>query len=242
MTRAGTREAEPKPGYNERLFSGSSARAYYHLARFKWAAAKLAQLPPALSVVELGCFDGKLLDFVGGRVREYVGLDANWEGGLDLARKKFEGRKDVRLIHAQSPESLKEFPDLHFDAAVALETLEHVPPDLVDPYLAELARVTSGHLVVSVPNEMGAVFAAKYLAKRLLYGDVEPYTLREFMAATLKQTDKVARTEHKGFDYRELVRQIGRYFRIFSVEGLAGFGLPPSLSPTIGIVAVKRSD
>jgi hypothetical protein len=88
---------------------------------------------------------------------------------------------------------------------------------------------------------MGPVFAAKYVAKKLVYGDVEPYTLGEFMAATLKQSKKVERTEHKGFDYRELAAQIGKYFELGSIEGLAGFGLPPSLSPTIGIAAIKRS-
>ena len=206
MSRSDACEAKPRPGYNERLFSGDAARAYYHLARFKWATDKIARLPAGLSVVELGCFDAKLLNFVGDRVREYVGLDANWEGGLDLARKTFAGRPDVRLIEAESPESLKEFPDGHFDVAVALETLEHVPPELVEPYLAELARVTKGHLFVSVPNEMGPIFAAKFLAKKIAYGDAEPYTFREFIAATLRQSWKVERTQHKGFDYRKLIQ------------------------------------
>ena len=72
-------------GYNQRLFSGGP-RAWYHLARFRWIQAEVARRGCRTdSLLELGCFDGKLLDFIQPAPRRYVGFDANWEGGLDLA-------------------------------------------------------------------------------------------------------------------------------------------------------------
>lgn len=225
-------------GYNERLFNGRGLRSYYHHARFNWAKQQVAKLGLRdARMIELGCFDGRLFDEVKDRVSDYVGLDANWENGLDIARAKFAGRSDVTLIEATDPSAIERFPDGHFQVAAALETLEHVPPEMVEPYLDELARVTKGHLLVSVPNELGPVFAAKYAAKRLLYGDVQHYSWKELVAATLRRSDLVERDDHKGFDYRVLIGQIARRFKVKSVEGLPNMGLPAALSATVGILA-----
>ncbi len=52
------------PGYNERLFSGG-VRRHLHLARFKWLARAVAKHSTLCkSVLELGCFDGKAIDFL----------------------------------------------------------------------------------------------------------------------------------------------------------------------------------
>ncbi len=61
-----------------------------------------------------------------------------------------------------------------FDTALCLETLEHVPPDLLEPYVEEIAKATTGYFVVTVPNEKGPVFLAKYVVKRL-FGDYFHY-------------------------------------------------------------------
>lgn len=227
-------------GYNNRLFSRAGLRRIYHLARFKWVRDKVAKLPWDLKLVELGCYDGRLLDTLGERVSEYVGIDANWEGGLDIAREKFADRSNVRLIHATDPTALSLLPDNHFNVAAALETLEHVPADLVGPYLDELGRITHGHLFVSVPNELGPIFLIKYLAKRLFYGAAESYRFAEVIAATMRRSDKVQRYDHKGFDYRDVVREVQARFEVLAVEGLPRTGLPPALSPTVAIYAKSR--
>ena len=224
--------------YNERLFSGGGLRSFYHLARFHWVRDKAKQcLGSGLRLIELGCYDGRLLDMLGEQVSEYVGLDANWAGGLDLAREKYRGRDNVTLIEAMSPADFDRFPDQKFNAAAALETLEHVPPELVGPFLDQLQRVTAGHLFVTVPNELGPVFLAKYLAKRMLYGDGQLYRPAEVVAAALRRSDKVERDDHKGFDYRHVIAEVGKRFEILEVKGLASLGLPPALAPTVGIFA-----
>ena len=227
--------------YNERLFSSGALRRFYHMARFNWVRDVANQhLGRDLRLIELGCYDGRLFDSLGGRVREYVGLDANWSGGLDLARQKFRGRKNVTLIETESPEQLHRFRGGEFDVAAALETLEHVPPDLVPSFLDELQRVTDGHLFVTVPNELGPVFLAKYLGKKILYGGEQDYSPAEVLAATLRRSDKVERDDHKGFDYRHVIAEIGKRFEILRVDGLASLGLPPALAPTVGIFARSR--
>jgi SAM-dependent methyltransferase len=229
-------------GYNERLFSGDAVRRYYHEARFKWADETIAGLFKRKSrFVEIGCFDGRLFDRIAPLASEYVGIDANWERGLDLARQKYAGRSDVILIQSGSPDSLAGFADRHFDCAISLETIEHMPPEIVELYLDQLARVTRGHVLISVPNELGLPFLAKYLGKAILYEGNQDYSFGEVIAATLGRSDRVARNEHKGFDYRRLVDSLSRRFDILAVEGLPALGLPPALSPTIGIVAAIRS-
>ena len=225
-------------GYNERLFAKRGLRSFYHLARFNWAAGEIRKhLGANLKVVELGCFDGRLLEHIEPQVAEYVGLDANWEGGLDLARERFRGRPTANFIESSDPAALHEFPAGYFDLAVALETLEHLDPGMVPAYLDELARVTSGRILVSVPNEIGPVFLAKHLVKSLRYGATEHYTPREFVAAVLGRTERIARNQHKGFDFRQLIRSIGSRFEIISVTGLPRLGLPPGLSATVAIQA-----
>lgn len=227
--------------YNERLFSGAGLRRFYHMARFNWVREKADRfLGRDLRLVELGCYDGRLFDTLGDRVSSYVGLDANWSGGLDLARQKYRDRKEVTLVEAERPEEFRRFKDGQFNVAAALETLEHVPPEMVAPFLDELRRVTRGHLFVTVPNELGPVFLAKYLGKKIIYGGEQAYSPAEILAATLRRSDKVERDDHKGFDYRDVIAQIGRRFEVLKVEGLASFGLPAALAPTVGIFARSR--
>jgi hypothetical protein len=229
-------------GYNERLFGTSRLRSFYHLARFRWAEGKVRALGRSnLRLIELGCFDGRLLEQLHPYVSEYVGLDANWEGGLDLAMDKFGDNPGVSFVEITHPSQMRCFEDERFDLAASLETLEHLPPALVPEFLDEIARVTHGHFLASFPNELGPVFLAKHLLKRLRYGDAEDYTGGEIMAATLGRSRRIARREHKGFDYRNMIRQIADRFNIVSVEGLPAIGLPPVLSPTVAVHATVRS-
>jgi len=110
---------------------------------------------------------------------------------------------------------------------------------MVPEYIAQISRVTRGYLLVSVPNEMGPVFLPKYLAKLFVYGDAQDYSLKEILAATVWRSDLVARNDHKGFDFRRLIEEIEKHFRITSIEGVPFRWLPPSYSPTVAIVAAS---
>jgi len=182
-----------------------------------------------------------LLDYIPPRIDRYVGLDAGWEGGLALAQERFKDRSNFTFRQAIDPSALAEYADKSFNLAAAIETLEHVPPGLIDPYLAELARVIDGHLIIEVPNEKGLLFLVKYLAKKVIVRKTQDYTFKEIVAATLGRMQDVERNDHKGFDYAALAAQVGRRFDLISVEAIHfPKMLPTSLSFSIGIVARSK--
>jgi hypothetical protein len=234
--------ASTDDSYNE-LISQRGLRRFYHMARFDWVRDKVERhLDGDIRLVELGCFDGRLLDILGSRVAQYVGVDANWGGGLDIARARYCGRDEATFIESSDPADFDRFGTGQFNLSAALETLEHVPPQLVPAFLDQLQRVTRGHLFVTVPNELGLVFLAKHLVRVLRFGAPHHYSPREVVAATFRQSDKVERNDHKGFDYRNIVAEVGKRFEIVAVEGIASLGLPPALSPTVGIIAKSASN
>ena len=128
-------------------------------------------------------------------------------------------------------------PEEDFDISIALETLEHAPPDLVNGYLRKMALHTRDCIFISVPNEKGIVFLAKWLSKRLYFGYASDYSAKELFYATIGRMDKIMRNEHKGFDYIALINEIRAYFEIIEVSSIPFGFLPPYLGYGIGIVA-----
>lgn len=225
-------------GYNERLFS-SGIRRRLHQVRFIWIHQRLLELRcPCARVLELGCFDGKVLDFFPSKPSYYVGYDADWEGALSLARERWKDHPHFHFRYCTTPDEMI-LGDDRFELAIAMETLEHISEETVAGYLAKLAEVTDHYILITVPNEKGVVFFFKYLVK-LLFGEVEKHSLGEFVNATLGRMDRVKRGHHKGFDYERLTRLIAEYFDIVEVSGLPFAALPTALSFTIGIVARKK--
>ena len=101
------------------------------------------------SILDVGCGEGVLTEqwadqINGGRI---VGVD------LDDAKLKAEWAKRQRgnLSYVTVEAGNLPFADGEFDLATAIEVLEHVP----DPEhtVAEMARCSSGHILVSVPRE-----------------------------------------------------------------------------------------
>lgn len=228
-------------GYNVRLFSGV-VRGPFHRARFRWVSSEMSKLrSPARSIIELGCFDGKLIDFLPSEPVRYAGFDANWEGGLDMAMNRWKLRKNYTFREAHVPEDMALAEHDRFDAAVAMETLEHVPPELVDGYLEKIAAHLDGYFFITVPNEKGLVFLTKWTLKKLLSKDAHAYSFSEVVNATLGRMHRVARNEHKGFDYAALTRQISKHFDVVSVSGHPLPFLPNWLCFSIGIVAKSRA-
>lgn len=229
-------------GYNERLFSGAGLRAYLHKSRFKWVEATLnrLQLSPQ-NVVELGCFDGRLLTHLPSEPSVYFGFDADWEGGLTQAQNTYKDHPQWQFIKSVDPKDLEQTTPHRFDLAVALETMEHIAPDHVDAYLAELAKSVDGTLLISVPNEKGLVFITKWLLKKLMFGGAETYTKSELWNAVVGRLDRVERNEHKGFDHQMLVKNIAQHFDIQRVEAIPIGWLPLSFAFTVGIIATPKS-
>ena len=106
---------------------------------------QVADEGPVARVLEVGCGEGE----IAGRLRDRFGAVT----ALDLPdaelRSLWADRRGIGFLHADAHRL--PFPDGAFDLVVAVEVLEHLP----DPEqgLAELARVSRRHLVLSVPRE-----------------------------------------------------------------------------------------
>jgi len=119
------------------------------MAGFEGTLQELFERAAPASVLDVGCGEGVLTARWAQELgsRPVVGID------LDDAelRAEWEKRRRENLeFRAMRAENLP-FADGEFDLAAAIEVLEHVP----DPAhtVAEMARVASRHLLVSVPHE-----------------------------------------------------------------------------------------
>ncbi len=230
-----------EPTYSEQLF-GKGVYGRHHRGRFEWLRKKFQTLAGAgeISVLEVGCHDGRSLSYIPRRVERYAGFDAGWGGGLERGRQKFAAEKNYTFTESTHPRDVAGLTE-KFDFIICMETLEHLDTPVVEGYLQAFAGRLNGCLLITVPNEKGLPFLVKAIGARVL--NIEryyPYTGAEFFWAVLGRLDRVRRNEHKGFDYANLVRLIQQHFKHVSVEGISPLPLPPALSLTIGIVATQK--
>ncbi|MEA2391108.1 MAG: hypothetical protein QOK31_1217 [Solirubrobacteraceae bacterium] len=106
------------------------------------------QVSPA-TILDVGCGEGVLTaQWADSRsVKRIVGIDLE----DPKLQGEWEGRRRPNLEYRTMRAENLPFADGEFEMASAIEVLEHVP----DPEhtVAEMARVASGHLLVSVPRE-----------------------------------------------------------------------------------------
>jgi 2-polyprenyl-3-methyl-5-hydroxy-6-metoxy-1,4-benzoquinol methylase len=149
VTTAITRDAEGTVTGNTYDKYGSNNPVVRRLMTgFERSLAELFRTAGPRSLLDVGCGEGVLTQQWAQRLKgRVVGLDledpaiqAEWE-------KRRAPNLEYRVMKAEN----LPFADGEFDVATAIEVLEHVP----DPAhtLAEMARVASGHLLVSVPRE-----------------------------------------------------------------------------------------
>jgi 2-polyprenyl-3-methyl-5-hydroxy-6-metoxy-1,4-benzoquinol methylase len=101
------------------------------------------------TILDVGCGEGVLVEQWADRpgVERIVGIDLEDEG----LQAEWAKRQRPNLEYKVMPAENLPFAENEFELASAIEVLEHVP----DPAhtVAEMARVSSGHLLVSVPRE-----------------------------------------------------------------------------------------
>jgi 2-polyprenyl-3-methyl-5-hydroxy-6-metoxy-1,4-benzoquinol methylase len=119
------------------------------MAGFETTLARMFERAAPESVLDVGCGEGVLTARWAGQLGEKRIV------GIDLEDPKLQAqwatRQRPNLEYRAMPAENLPFAAGEFDLATAIEVLEHVP----DPEhtLAEMARVASGHLLVSVPRE-----------------------------------------------------------------------------------------
>jgi len=224
--------------YSEELF-GKGVYGRHHRGRFEWIRAKITDLAQAaeLSVLEVGCHDGRALSYIPRRVRRYAGFDAGWGGGLERGRQHFADEKGYTFTESTDPRDVAKLEE-KFDFIICMETLEHLEQTVVQGYIRTFAEKCAGYLLITVPNEKGFALLVKAVGARVM--NIEryyPYTAKEFFWGLLGRLDRVRRAEHKGFDYACLVDLVKQHCKYVRVEGIGPFRLPPFLSLTVGIIA-----
>lgn len=98
-----------------------------------------------------------------------------------------------------------------------LETLEHTDPKSL---LQETAEILSPHgvLVFSVPLEIGPSLLFKEIGSKLFGRHRDPLRLGELLrAALLWDVSGIERASHRGFDWRVLLREAEKLFRVREV-------------------------
>ena len=118
------------------------------MANFEGTLEDLFRRASPASLLDVGCGEGVLTHKWAQRIEgRVVGLD------LDdpQLHEEWKGRQAPNLEYRVMKAENLPFADDEFDVATAIEVLEHVP----DPEhtVSEMARVASGHLLVSVPHE-----------------------------------------------------------------------------------------
>ena len=214
---------DKKLNYNQRLFK-SRIRKWLHLSRFKFVEKILSKKDDnSLRIVELGCFDGKVLDFIPKpKIFNYIGYDADWEGGLSAAKK----RSSAENIEFHLCRSALDFcPPKGFNCFLSLETMEHIEENTLDEYLQKVRKLIDkdGILIITVPNEIGIIFLLKYFYKSIFHGKGYEYSFAEIIWQTLGFTEKVKRNQHKGFSYIKFKKILEKYFSVQSSQGLPLF-------------------
>lgn len=119
------------------------------MAGFHRTLDELWQLAAPTSVLDVGCGEGVLTHEWAGRLGDgrIVGIDLE-DAKL---RAEWDRRPRPNLEYRCEEATRLSFADGEFDLATAIEVLEHVPDP--EATVAEMARVASRHLLVSVPRE-----------------------------------------------------------------------------------------
>ncbi len=140
--------AHQPPGFSpERRahLEGLAAGHFWFPPRRRLLAALLDLLPRRLGAgLDLGCGTGGFLPVLAERCAEVVGVDA-YEESLRIAARRCPAAVLVQADICDVP-----LGDDQFDLIVALDVLEHVPPEV---FLGQAARLVTrgGHLLLSVP-------------------------------------------------------------------------------------------
>ncbi len=139
-----------------------------------WRIAKaLPHVRPGDRLLDIGCFDRRLIDRVLDRVDTAVGIDPRIEPGSS-------GR--VELIRGRFPDEAHFEPEC-FDCITALAVLEHVEDPRGFAKACARALAPGGRIVLTIPHR----FVDRLLAALM----------------TLRLADGMSAEEHHGFDLEE---------------------------------------
>jgi SAM-dependent methyltransferase len=132
------------------------------LAEVRTTLAQVDALPPSIPrrrALDFGCGVGRLSQALGDYFETCDGVDIA-PAMIEKARR-FNRHGGRCLYHVNAADNLSLFPDDSFDLIYSNVVLQHMPPELFEPYLREFVRVLhpDGLAVFQLPDERGALQA-----------------------------------------------------------------------------------
>lgn len=214
----------------KQIFCRSRLVAWSHGSRFDLACKLLRERGGRL--LDYGCGDGTFLAMVHGSVAECLGVDVD-AGQIEECTRRLGTLRGVRF--GLATEVRAEHHVRAWSTVTCMEVLEHCLEEERLRVIGDLARLVhpSGTVIVSVPIEVGPTIVGKQCARALAglrglgdYAHRERYTPMELLRASAGLRVHRPSYEgegpqgryryygHKGFDYRELERELAAHLRI----------------------------
>lgn len=197
---------------DDAIYTGLSLHTIPHRIRIQQVIRELQRLTPGVaSYADVGCGGGSITRRIADAIKPVhaVGYDSNSE--LITAAARFFPEISFRVWDLTQ----KSFFDESFDLVTCLETIEHV--ENYQAALANLLRITSGTLLITVPIELGLLGAAKFSGKALLgrkpLGDEHSGSRWDYFKTVLRngeisrfraRSNNGSFVSHTGFDYRKI--------------------------------------
>ena len=206
----------------KQLYSKFRLLAWSHASRFEQAR-KIIRPIASGRLLDYGCGDGTFIAKNLDLFSEATGLDPDQATIADL-KTRFATVPKVSFIEKLTDPK-------RYDVIVCMEVFEHCLPQTQERILIEMREALSekGHLLISVPIEIGLPLVLKQLGRRIAsflkikhYQYMETYSMTEFARAFLatKSTyfDRTVyaggQIGHKGFNWRYFKTQIERHFEV----------------------------
>ena len=232
--------------------------SWSHRSRFRMGL-ELARRYRGDRVLDYGCGDGTFLAMLMSeptRPREAVGVEAHTSLVNDC-RDRLRNHERLRFVLADEIDT----PEHRgaYDLIFCMEVLEHVVN--LDAVIRRIDYLLgeSGKLIVSVPVETGLPLLVKQTARRAAgwrglgdYSYTSGYTFKEYCASMLAGARQhiprpvyggeggLPYHDHKGFNWRLLLRRLADRFEIESTLSSPLAWLPPQLASQVWFVARKN--
>ena len=189
-------------------------------------------------VVEIGCAFGKSFE-----VLNRVSCDFTYHGieirqdFVDIAIERYGTYANFDIHCCSVSDAFDLFSGA--DLIIGLETLEHIPENLVVKTLEAIRKSDFKYCYFTVPNEVGPAIIIKNIGSMVMgYIRHKEYTWTQTLHAGMYRLDVLPRhtTAHIGFDWRWLAQSI-RHNMVISQRTKSPFKwIPSCVSPSIGFI------
>jgi SAM-dependent methyltransferase len=221
--------------------------SWLHNIRYKYLIELFDQLQSEspnkqIRVVDIGCAHAKTFALLNERYKiSYLGIELD-KAFADTAKARYGENPNFCIVNDSIENHYEKLENVDF--LMSLETLEHIPENIVVRLVERIAAANPRYFICSVPNEVGPIVWIKNIGSFLMgYMRHTEYRWSETLNAGLYQLDKVEThgVGHKGFDWRWLAQTIRHNRKITKILSSPFRWLPKTFSVSIIFIS-RRAD